>query len=582
MSMSTKWAHFSTGSGIAMSLARQINEYVARVGDLRARQNMLREDPAFFGALYEEVSQGIEELRIAEEELRHRDSEIYQAYAAVVQERRRYKDLFDHGLDAHLITDRQGVVVEANVRAQELLGGSAEFLRGKPIITFLSGGAQRRSFRTWFAEVSNGTAETGSVALLSRHREAFAAELRVTRVTGETPGASQLLWTLVDVSEKLAARRDAELAAVVRVSGDAILIVSSEGAVAAQNPASQRLYGDLVGLPVRDMVLPARQHEHQRTISALCTASPVASVDSVHRRDGGAPIEVSVTYSLIDEPAGSPLRVAMVIRDISARKQLESELTQRAVEREQSDRKKTEFISVLAHELRNPLNVIASAMQALASNGDPASGERLSAICLRNTRHMTRLIDELLDLSRISRDDLPIAPRLAKINEIVGRAIELVRPTFEGRKHNLEIELPEQALMIRADPTRLIQAISNLLDNAAKYTPPGGRVRVSVIADDRGVHIRVQDDGAGIAPELIGHVFEPFVQGSTNRSGGGGLGIGLALVRRIAELHGGTVNVESAGVGLGARFTISLPPAARADEASLERVTHPSADALDD
>jgi signal transduction histidine kinase len=218
-------------------------------------------------------------------------------------------------------------------------------------------------------------------------------------------------------------------------------------------------------------------------------------------------------------------------------------------------------------------------MQLLSLSDDPSRREQVAASCLRNARHMARLIDELLDLSRISRDELEIAPRPAAIDEIVARAVELSGPALEGRGHDLRTELPEKPVVLRADPTRMIQAISNLLDNAAKYTPPGGTITVSVQAGDGNVQISVQDNGAGIAPELIGRIFEPFVQASEHRSAGGGLGIGLALVRRIAELHGGGVRAESAGTGRGARFTISLPLGTQLESGIQELLANPLAQA---
>jgi signal transduction histidine kinase len=219
-------------------------------------------------------------------------------------------------------------------------------------------------------------------------------------------------------------------------------------------------------------------------------------------------------------------------------------------------------------------------MQALPRTDDPSRREQVAASCLRNARHMARLIDELLDLSRISRDELEIAPRPAAINQIVARAIELTGPALEGRGHDLRTELPEKPVVLRADPTRMIQAISNLLDNAAKYTPPGGTITVSVQAGDHEVQISVQDNGTGIAPELIDRVFEPFTQAHEHRSTGGGLGIGLALVRRIAELHGGGVRAESAGNGLGARFTITLPLLTQLESGIQELFADPLAGAV--
>jgi two-component system CheB/CheR fusion protein len=556
--MSSKHPNLHAQSRGKIDFARQISEYMARVSDLRARQALVQ-DSGYFNQLYEEVSQGIEELRIAEEELRQRDGEIYNAYAAVVRERRRYKAVFELGPEAHLITDGDGVVLEANHRAVTLFNMPAVHLHGKPVAFFVCGSEQRKLFREWFRDVSRGRIEGITLALQRQDREPFAAELAATRVTGDTPDSGLLMWTIADVSYKLVNQRDAELAAVAEVTGDAIVVLSHAGAVIAQNPASHRLHGDLVGRSFREAITIESFAQHQRTIEALSAAAPVATIDSAHARSDGTPVDVSVTYSLVAEPAGSRPRFALVIRDISDKKQLESELRERALEREHADRKKTEFIGLLAHELRSPLNVIVTAMQALARTNDPLLRDRALDTSLRNARDMTRLIDELLDLSRISRDELAIEPRPVSIQDVVKRASELAGPAIEQRHHDLKLELPEQPVVICADFSRLSQAIANLLDNAAKYTPPGGKIGVSVHSDERWIKVRVQDNGIGIPPELIDRVFEQFVQDRSNRSASGGLGIGLALVRRIVELHGGSVTAESAGPGSGAEFTLALP-----------------------
>ncbi|HZR68524.1 MAG TPA: ATP-binding protein [Burkholderiales bacterium] len=239
------------------------------------------------------------------------------------------------------------------------------------------------------------------------------------------------------------------------------------------------------------------------------------------------------------------------------------DLTQRVVIEEQlraADRRKDDFLAMLAHELRNPLAPIRNAAHILRL--DPEGSERVrqaAAIIARQVDHMTDLVDDLLDVSRVTRGLVTLDKQVVDAREVIAAAVEQTAGLVQTRRHRVEIRAPEPAFVC-GDRTRLVQIITNLLANAAKFTSEGGLIRVDVSGDERCVALTVADNGSGIRAELLPHVFEPFTQEErpVDRSQGG-LGLGLALVRSLVELHQGKVTVSSEGPGRGAEFTVSLP-----------------------
>jgi PAS domain S-box-containing protein len=226
-----------------------------------------------------------------------------------------------------------------------------------------------------------------------------------------------------------------------------------------------------------------------------------------------------------------------------------------------ADRHKDEFLAMLAHELRNPLAPIQNVLTLLEQPAaDPARKERNWAILRRQVEQLVRLVDDLLDVSRITRGKIQLRMKRVELAGVVAQAVESRRPLIDARRHELIVSLPPSPLFLVADPARLEQVLTNLLNNAAKYTEEGGKIELSVDAEDAQIVVRVRDTGIGIAPELLPRVFDLFQQAerSLDRSQGG-LGIGLTLVRRLVELHGGTVEARSAGVGRGSEFVIRLP-----------------------
>ena len=279
----------------------------------------------------------------------------------------------------------------------------------------------------------------------------------------------------------------------------------------------------------------------------------------VLRREGRDTSQLSGRYpqlgnvTLLERPVRSDTLVNVATSALRARK--------RQYEMREVDRRKDEFLAMLAHELRNPLAPISAASDLLSI--PTLEREKIRAtsdIISRQVKHMTGLIDDLLDVSRVSRGLVSLDEITLEANQIVAGAVEQVQPLIDSRNHRLTIRNLSYPVFVQGDKKRLIQVIANILNNAAKYTPAGGNIVLTVNADDAEVFFSIEDNGIGIEPDTLSHVFDMFAQAerASDRSQGG-LGIGLALVRSIVNLHHGSVDAESAGLGKGSKFTVSLP-----------------------
>ena len=254
-------------------------------------------------------------------------------------------------------------------------------------------------------------------------------------------------------------------------------------------------------------------------------------------------------------------RVALLFTDISARKRNEEQLRRLAADLSDADRRKTEFLATLAHELRNPLAPIRSGLGVMRLSGDnPAAVRKVRDMMERQVGHMVHLIDDLLDVARISGGKLELKRERADLKRVLASAVETSAPLIDAARHQLHVSLPETALIVDADVTRIAQVVANLLNNAAKYTPAGGRIDLSAHAEDGMAIIDVTDTGVGIPVDALDSVFDMFKQVDRHMERAqGGLGIGLSLVRRLVEMHGGAVSAASAGAGRGSRFEVRLP-----------------------
>ncbi len=287
---------------------------------------------------------------------------------------------------------------------------------------------------------------------------------------------------------------------------------------------------------------------------AIAEKSGYQEIVRFKRPDDGRLLWLDVRGRVRCGDDGAALSVRGVTLDITERMKAEEDLRD-------AHRRKDEFLAMLAHELRNPLAPISSAAQLLRHAPlDEARMRGITDIIIRQVGHITGLVDDLIDVSRVTRGLISTEKNPQDMQGIVSDAVEQVRPTIEARRHTLAVRMPAEPLRILGDHKRVVQVITNLLNNAAKYTPPGGQIDVVLSCDGASVKLEVRDNGIGISPELLPRVFDLFTQGerSADRAQGG-LGVGLAVVKSLAELHGGRIEAASEGHGMGSVFTLTLP-----------------------
>ena len=379
-------------------------------------------------------------------------------------------------------------------------------------------------------------------------------------VLGEFMRAAQRR-AAAEASEARAQRE--RLRATLACIGDAVLATDAQGRLTMMNPAAELLTGwtsaAALGRPITDIFCITDEQSQQAAESPVTRVLSIGTV--VHRdrplrllaRDGRW-VPVDYSAAPIRDAAGATIGIVLSVRDETERRRTEQELRD-------ADRRKDEFLATLAHELRNPLAPISTglALLKLAAH-EPHTIDEVRTTMERQTQHMVRLIDDLLDVSRITRGKLQLRKAPVELAQVVQNAVDATRPFIDQAGHQLTVKLPERPLRLLADPNRLAQVLTNLLHNAAKYTPSGGRIELLVEDDAQHIRIRVSDTGLGIPAEMQEHIFEMFAQVSrTMETGGGGLGIGLTLVKSLVEMHGGTIEVSSAGANQGSQFTVLLP-----------------------
>ena len=271
-------------------------------------------------------------------------------------------------------------------------------------------------------------------------------------------------------------------------------------------------------------------------------------------RNPGQPRYWLCSFYPVKTPDGAVLGAGAVVTDIDDRKRMEEAL-------KEADQRKDQFLAMLAHELRNPLAPISNAVQIMKVQGLSGPNFQWSVKVIEDqVKHMTRMVDDLLDVSRITRGKVVLQKEPVDLEVVVELAVEASRPLIEDYHHRLTVTLPEHPVLLEVDPARMAQVLSNLLNNAAKYTDEGGEISLSAEQRGREVVIRVRDNGTGIAPELLPHIFDMFTQADQTLSRSrGGLGIGLTLVRSLVEMHQGRVTARSGGTGKGSEFTVRLP-----------------------
>jgi PAS domain S-box-containing protein len=364
---------------------------------------------------------------------------------------------------------------------------------------------------------------------------------------------------LIDITDR---RRDeraqALLAAIVESSEDAIVSKTLDGVITSWNAGAEHLFGytaaEAIGQHVTLIIPPDRLTEEDMILERLRRGERFDHFETIRRAKDGRLLNISLTISPIHDATGRVTGASKVARDISAQKQAEAAVVE-------ANRRKDEFLAVLAHELRSPLAPLQNAVEIIRSSPDrPDVVAEFTSMMDRQIQHMKRLVDDLLDVSRITTGKLVLHRARIDLARVVTAAVETTSAQIAEGGHELTVILPPGPVWIDGDRIRLAQALANLLSNAAKYTPPGGKIRLTAERRNSDVMIAVKDTGIGIPAAELEHIFEMFGQAdrSLERSRGG-LGIGLSLARQLVRLHGGTLEAHSDGPDQGSEFSVRLP-----------------------
>ncbi|MGZ5171699.1 MAG: PAS domain-containing sensor histidine kinase [Burkholderiales bacterium] len=496
---------------------------------------------------------------------------VKRASAAIATSELRYRRLFEAARDGIFLVDPDTrKITDANPFMVELLGYGRDELIGKELweIGLLR---DEEDSRAAFEKLS----EHGYIRYEDLPLQTKAGGRREVEFVSNLyqEGDRQVIQCNIrDITErKLAekALRDNEERYRLLVDGVkdyAIFRLDPAGHVTSWNVGAERINGyredEILGTHFR-CFYPAeavRDGEPERELDAAAAHGRFED-EGWRVRKNGSRFWASVVVTALREAGGGLQGFAKITRDVTERKQLEDELRRRAEQLAEADRRKDEFIAVLAHELRNPLNSIGMAARLLRQGGEKEREWALGAVD-RQLATLGRLTEDLLDAARLSTGKIHLWHESVNLHRAIMQAIDSVSEFINERKHNLEITTPSYAMMVDGDPTRLEQVFVNLLTNAAKYTERGGRISLTAEADGKDYLVRIRDNGEGIAAAMLPHLFEMFTQvESSTQLSGGGLGIGLALVKNLVEMHGGTVGGASEGVGRGSEFTVRLPAA---------------------
>jgi len=447
---------------------------------------------------------------------------------------------------------------------------------------------------------AGGTGQAHAVCLAMGGRDR-SWDVVISRAAGPASRAgqpAQLLAILRDVSDQVAAdaertrlARQLQAASerfekIVSQAATGVVQMDTNGRIVLANERFCQMLGyseaELLGRSAADVTAPESVAITLDTVQRLAAGAGGVVIDKYYLRRDGSRLSATSSVNALRGPNGEFQGLVAIVLDTTESKQAAETLRRLADDLAESDRRKTEFLATLAHELRNPLAPIRNGLSVMRLGGDnPAAVARVREMMERQVGHMVHLIDDLLDIARISGDKLELKRQRSDLKTILASAVETSMPLIEAGGHTLTVDLPDDALTVDADVTRIAQVVANLLNNAAKYTPPRGRIRLALRRDGADAVIAVSDTGVGIAPGALDGVFDMFSQiGRTVDRAQGGLGIGLSLVRRLVEMHGGLVSADSGGANAGSVFTVRLPLADGGAAAAPQATPRaPSADA---
>jgi len=489
---------------------------------------------------------------------------LQRTQAALRESERRFREMIDALPVAIYTTDVQGRVTHFNPAAVEFSGRVPELGVDSWCVTWKlyrpDGTPLPHDECAMALALKEGRAVRGTETIAERPDGTrvwfmpYPTPLRDAE--GRLVGAINMLLDLTD--RKRGEQAAALLSAIVDSSDDAIISKDLNGIITSWNESAERLFGysveEAIGRSITMLIPADRRGEEREILNRLKRGERIDHFDTIRIRKDGTPFPISLTISPIKDRGGRIVGASKIAHDITSRKKSEAAL-------KEADRRKDEFLATLAHELRNPLAPIRNAVQILKAKGPPDPELQWGREVIdRQVQVMARLIEDLLDVSRISRNRLELRKERVELVTVVEAALETSRPVIEAGSHELTVTLPPEAIPLEADPLRLAQMLANLLNNAAKYTEEGGRIRLSAERQGSDVIVSVKDNGIGIIAEMLPRIFDIFAQSprALVRSPGG-LGIGLSLVKGLVKLHGGSIEARSEGADRGSEFVVRLP-----------------------
>jgi signal transduction histidine kinase len=401
-------------------------------------------------------------------------------------------------------------------------------------------------------------ANVGALEQAGRLRQRHAHETMRAFMAGDLPDAARFRNLVGGLIDEVAA---AAPSGQVRGYGECVALLADEQKLAASIEV-ERLLNDVLATrrcafycayPLQLFAHESLAEPFLRLCDAHTEVIPACSLDDGPARHGRCVAALEQQARALEEQVAERRRAEASLRELAEER---AAALRRLAE---ADRRKDEFLAMLGHELRNPLAPITTALELMDQRADPGC-QRERAVIRRQAEHMKRLVDDLLDVSRVTRGKIELRKEPLELSTAVIRAVEMASPLLEQRAHAVAVQVPRAGLRVHADPFRLCQIVANLLTNAATYTDPGGRITVAARREGFEVVLDVTDTGRGIRADLLPRIFELFEQGErTQDRAQGGLGLGLPLSRMLAELHGGTVSARSEGPARGSTFTLRLP-----------------------
>jgi PAS domain S-box-containing protein len=508
---------------------------------------------------------------------RHRDDEHLRVSEA------RFRALVETVRDyAIFMLDVNGNVASWNAGAQQILGYRAEEVLGSHFSRFLESGDSRTDRAKRELEIAAAEGRFQEEGLrIRKNGQTFPANVVITALrdqAGQLIGFSKITRDLTERVRHQAAMRASEerfRILVESVVDYAIVTLDDEGSITSWNHGAERISGysplQIVGGHFSKLYPPeaVRAGKPWKQLKAARERGRVCDEDW-RMRDDGTQFWANNVIARLPQQDGQPHRFYMIMQDLTQRRHAET-LADTA-------QRMHEFIAMLAHELRNPLAPIRNAVALMARRGsDDPLVEAMRLTIDRQSLNLTRIVDELLDVNRIARGQLTVEKTSIDLRDVIARAVETSQPALDAHGHRLHIDIPDRPIDCFGDPLRLTQVVVNILNNACHFTPDGGDVWLSAGHADGRAEIRLRDTGRGLARDSLDRIFDLFMQvDPAAGSALGGLGVGLALVRRILELHGGTVHAVSDGLGKGSEFVVRLPLANRIRQPWIEPQLEPT------